>query len=109
MFERYSTEEESLIKKLEEYEAKLTATRDSEADISKWMDSIRQVVGIEELDRSLLLPLVDRIVVHNHEVIEHSKQNNVKHTAIQGKPLLLNKNNREVVAGGGFEPPTFGL
>jgi len=78
MFERYSTEEESLIKKLEEYEAKLTATRDSEADISKWMDSIRQVVGIEELDRSLLLPLVDRIVVHNHEIIDGETMQQVK-------------------------------
>jgi len=69
MFERmhskYSAEEKHIIKMLEEYESEAEATRDTEKQVSSWMDLVKQVADIEELDRNILLPLIDRIIVHN--------------------------------------------
>ena len=65
MHKKYSTEEDSITKKLREYETEAAATRDTEEQVSSWMDLVKQVADIEELDRNILLPLIDRIVVHN--------------------------------------------
>ena len=65
MHKKYTIEEESVVKKLEEYESEAAVTRDTEEQVSSWMDLVKQVTGVEELDRSILLPLIDRIIVHN--------------------------------------------
>ncbi|MEG0092343.1 MAG: DUF4368 domain-containing protein, partial [Oscillospiraceae bacterium] len=63
MMEKYKKEQEEKSILAAQLAEQLTHSQEVEHDIHEWVSLIRKYMGVEELDRELLLKLVDKIVV----------------------------------------------
>lgn len=75
---RYNQERKQAEQKLKELEKKQTVIQKSFLDISKWMQLIRDCIGLKTIDRELLEELVDYIEIGEHKVIDGIKQQDIK-------------------------------
>lgn len=63
MMEKYKREQQEKSILAAQLAEQLTHSREVEHDIREWVSLIRRYVGVEELDRELLILLVDKIIV----------------------------------------------
>ena len=70
MIEKYKTEQNEKKVLKAETEKKITHLQNVEDDIGRWVSLIKKYVGLEELDRELLLKLVDKIIVGQKQTID---------------------------------------
>jgi hypothetical protein len=63
LMKKYSDETEDINSKIKNLEDKLLNFKDSEKQISSWINVIKQYEGIGSLDRAILTKLIDKIIV----------------------------------------------
>ncbi|MEG0594334.1 MAG: recombinase family protein [Christensenella sp.] len=70
MMEKYKKEQEEKSILAAQLAEQLTHSQEVEHDIHEWVSLIRKYMGVEELDRELLLKLVDKIVVGQKKEVD---------------------------------------
>ena len=71
--EKYETEQEALKKSIEGLQFEIGRQNANRRDISTWLELIREYAEIQELDRTILGELVEKITVGETEVIDGKK------------------------------------
>ncbi len=66
---KYRNEQIQLAEKISQYEEKLTATKTTEENVRKWVDLISKYSEINELTAPLLNELIEKIVVHEKNLM----------------------------------------
>ena len=61
---KYQTEQGELAEKIDALTAKLNTVKQTESDVRKWIDLIRQYANPTELTAPLLNTLIEKIVIH---------------------------------------------
>lgn len=62
--QKYQSEQQELISKIEKLKSKLTVEKQTENDADKWIELIKQYTSPTELTAELLNALIEKIVVH---------------------------------------------
>ena len=70
MMEKYKKEQQEKSILAAQLAEQLTHSQEVEHDIREWVSLIRKYMGVEELDRELLIKLVDKIVVGQKKVVD---------------------------------------
>ena len=70
MMKKYKKEQQEKSILAAQLAEQLTHSQEVEHDIREWVSLIRKYMGVEELDRELLIKLVDKIVVGQKKVVD---------------------------------------
>jgi len=74
MLDQYREEKEKIESEIREYENHSLDAKNEKARIAQWADRIVQAIDIKELDREIVLKLIDHIEIHETEMVNRKKQ-----------------------------------
>lgn len=77
MMEKYKKEQEEKSIQAAELAEQLTHSQEVDHDIREWVSLIRRYVSIEELDRELLIQLVDKIIVGQKTTVNGEERQDI--------------------------------
>lgn len=69
-FEKYENERKSLNEEVETSAVDLANMEQAEFDVTRWIEMIKEYVAYEDIDRKLLLALIDKIVVGERKEVD---------------------------------------
>ena len=77
-FGRYENERKSLVAELDEVNREVEDLEKTEFNIQHWIDLIKKYAAFEELDRPLLMALIDKIVVGDTHIEDGEKIRDIR-------------------------------
>ena len=77
-FGRYENERKSLVAELDELNREVEDLEKTEFNIQHWIDLIKKYAAFEELDRPLLMALIDKIVVGDTHIEDGEKIRDIR-------------------------------
>lgn len=77
LMEKYRTEQEEKKKLAEELNKTLTHSQEVEQDIREWVSLMKRYMGATEVDRELLLKLIDKIVVGQKTTVDGEERQEI--------------------------------
>lgn len=69
----YETEQETVAKRITEFEKSISESENSKIDLSAWMELIKNYTKIKKLNRTILSELIDKITVGETQVVDGEK------------------------------------
>ena len=77
-FGRYENERKSLVAEVDELNREVDNLEKTEFNIQHWIDMIKKYAAFEELDRPLLMALIDKIVVGDTHIEDGEKIRDIR-------------------------------
>jgi len=77
LIDKYQAEHREKTEQAQALAVILEQSEETEQDIQKWVKLIKQYMNVEELDRELLLKLIDKIIVGQKKVVDGVEQQSI--------------------------------
>jgi len=77
-FSKYENERKSLVIEVEELQKEVDCLEQAEFDIQHWIDLIKKYASLDEVERPMLMALIDKIVVSETQTIDDEKIRDIR-------------------------------